>query len=212
MQDDLCLAIAFPSDDDAKALLDELHELEVEGRGTFDERLIVSRDGARVYVYGDTEERLGSARDLLHEAMQARGLGGMMRMSRWHPIEERWEPAELPLPRTDEEREAERLVRLARETEESLESGYAEWEVRIELPSHRETVELARRLEAAGVPVVRRWTYLLIGAANEDEAADLAHRLEVEAPEARVSVEPGGQMVYEVLPKNPFVVFGGLGL
>jgi len=38
-------------------------------------------------------------------------------------------------------------------------SGFAEREVRVELPSRRKTVEFAERLEAEGVPVVRRWTF-----------------------------------------------------
>ena len=47
---------------------------------------------------------------------------------------------------------------------------------------------------------------------NEDEATALAERLRTEAPEgATVEVEPGGAMVWEVSPKNPFAVFGGLG-
>jgi hypothetical protein len=59
---------------------------------------------------------------------------------------------------------------------------------------------------------VRRSTFVLVGAASEDEAHELAKRLEAEAPKgARVQVEPSGQMVWEVVPTNPFAVFGGLG-
>jgi hypothetical protein len=59
---------------------------------------------------------------------------------------------------------------------------------------------------------VRRYTFLLIGAENEDEAHRLAERLEAEVPEgSRVEVEAGGRMVWEVTPQNPFAVFGGLG-
>jgi hypothetical protein len=185
----------------------------MEGRGAFDERVIVSRDGSNVYLYADAEERLAAARELIDEALKERGLGAMLRLSRWHPIEQRWEDADLPLPRTTEERENERRIRLERETKESLESGYAEWEVRVGLPSHADTVELANRLEADGIAVVRRWTFLLIGAANEDEARSLAERLRAEAPEGSViEVEPGGEMVWEVAPSNPFAIFGGLGL
>jgi hypothetical protein len=213
VNDDLRLTVSFREEREAGELLDELRELEVEGRGAFDERVIVSRDGSSVYVYGDSEERLEAARELLDAAMRERSLGGMVRMTRWHPVEQSWEDAELPLPRTPAEQEAERRVRLERETEESLESGYAEWEVRIELPAHDQTVRLADQLEAEGIPVVRRWKFLLVGAANEDDARALAERLRAEAPAgADVHVEPGGEMVWEVAPRNPFAIFGGLGL
>ena len=53
---------------------------------------------------------------------------------------------------------------------------------------------------------------LVLGAANEDDARALAERLRGEAPDgAKVEVEPGGGMVWEVAPRNPFTFFGGLG-
>ena len=67
-------------------------------------------------------------------------------------------------------------------------------------------------LTVGGIPVTRRATFLLVGAVNQDEAKALAERLRAEAPEgAGIEVEPGGGMVWEVSPKNPFAVFGGLG-
>ena len=103
--------------------------------------------------------------------------------------------------------------RQAREATESRRSGYAAWEVRVELASPEATEELAERLEAEGFAVVRRSTFLLVGAVNEDQAHALAERLAEEAPEgSRIEVEPGGQMVWEVVPSNPFAVFGGLGV
>jgi hypothetical protein len=84
--------------------------------------------------------------------------------------------------------------------------------VRVELANHEDTVALADRLEAEGNAVVRRYTFLLVGALNEDDARALAERLERDAPEgARIDVEAGGGLVWEVAPENPFVVFGGLG-
>jgi len=213
MTDDLRLTVSLQEEQEALSVLEGLRELELEGEGEFRERVIVSHEGPRVFLYADTEERIEHARELVDDVLSERGLGAIVTLTRWHPIEQRWEDSRLPLPRTPEEREAERRIRLERETTESLESGYAEWEVRIELPSHEQTVLLAERLESEGIPVVRRFTYVLVGAANEDEARALADRLREEAPAgARVLVEPGGQMVWEVAPRNPFVVFGGLGI
>ena len=88
--------------------------------------------------------------------------------------------------------------------QEALEHGHAPWEVRVELPSHGEADELADKLEQEGYDVVRRWRYLIVGAGSEGEARELAKRL-------HGSVEPGGELVWEVVPQNPFAVFGGLG-
>ena len=57
-----------------------------------------------------------------------------------------------------------------------------------------------------------RWTHVFAGASDRDAAAALADRLRAEGPEARIDVQPGGEMVWQVRPANPFTVFfGGLG-
>ena len=56
-----------------------------------------------------------------------------------------------------------------------------------------------------GYGVVRRWTYVIAGTATREEArASSRGALHGE-------VEPGGELVWEVAPGNPFAVFGGLG-
>jgi hypothetical protein len=212
--DDWRLTVELADERAALDLVAWLHEARLEP-GELErlgERVIVSRDGARVFLYSDSEER---ARDV--ERLVLARLGhpavGRVELARWHPAEQRWEDAAVPLPRSDAEWRTEHDRLQAREAAESRASGEAEWEVRVELPSHDATTDLAERLEAEGVPVVRRWTFLLVGAANEDDAHALAERLEAEAPEgARIEVEPGGRMVWEVAPANPFAVFGGLGV
>ena len=83
------------------------------------------------------------------------------------------------------------------ETEQSRATGRAAWQVRIELPSHREAVQLAGRLRAEGRPVIRRWKYLILGADNEDEAGALAEMIRQAAspdPSVRVSVNPAAHV------------------
>jgi hypothetical protein len=66
-------------------------------------------------------------------------------------------------------------------------------------------------LEDEGLPVVSRWTYLIVGAENQDDANDIAKRLQREAPAGSVlHVEPGGGLAWQALGNNPFAVFGGL--
>jgi hypothetical protein len=175
-------------------------------------RVAVSRDGARVFLYADTEELARDADGIVRALLSSEGRQAAIALERWHPVAQDWEDAGVPLPQTETEVEAERGRQQAREASESLESGHAEWEVRVALPTRESTHELAEKLEAEGIPVTRRATFLLVGAVNEDEATTLAERLGTESPEgAVIEVEPGGAMVWEVSPKNPFAVFGGLG-
>jgi hypothetical protein len=59
-------------------------------------------------------------------------------------------------------------------------------------------------VRAEGYDVSRTFNYVIAGAATREQAAELARRV-------HGRVEPGGELVYEVQPRNPFAVFGGLG-
>jgi hypothetical protein len=213
MADDWRVTVELPGEDEARALAHWLHELHVEDAELtrLGDRVAVSRDDAVVFLYADREEPAREVARMVQAHLGDPG-AGTVELTRWHPVEQVWENAEVPLPQTEEEREAEHRRLQEREAAESRASGYAEWEVRVELPDHDATVSLADRLEAEGIPVTRRFTFLLVGASNEDEAHELAERLKGEAPEgAKIEVEPSGQMAWEVAPGNPFAVFGGLG-
>lgn len=214
MADDWRVTIDFDDEGDGTQLAEWLAavDLERDERSAFGERVIVSRDGSRVYLYTDSAE---PARELLRTVsarIEQEGHAAVTALEQWHPVEQAWRDGSIPLPSSPEALEEERERRQDREAAESVESGAAQWEVRIELSSHEDTVTLAERLESEGIPVVRRHTFLLAGAANEDGARELAEQLRAEVPEgARVEVEPGGGMVWEVAPRNPFTFFGGLG-
>ncbi len=136
---------------------------------------------------------------------------GEFKLDLWHHVEEEWEDASVPLPASPQEKQAEHERREQQETAESQASGLAEWEVRIEFDSHHDAVALAERLRQEGFErVVRRWKYLLVGTADEDDARALAERLKAQAPAAAtIHVEPGGGMAWQLMPRNPFAVFGG---
>ena len=117
----------------------------------------------------------------------------------------------MPLPTTATAKQAEHARLEAEETAEARATGVATWEVRIELASHHDAHALAEQLEGEGfTQIVRRWQYLLIGTADEDDAHTLAQRLQGELPAgARIEVEPGGGLAWQLSPRNPFAVFGG---
>jgi hypothetical protein len=153
-------------------------------------RLAVSNEGNVVFVYTPTRDEARRARALVEAELKELGLRAHgIRIEHWLHEEERWDD-EPPAPDTEEE---------------LLEEGYAPWEVRIECKSLEEAHELADRLEQEGYGVVRRFHYVIAGTATKDEAEELARRVHGE-------VEPGGELVWEATPQNPFIVFGGLGV
>jgi hypothetical protein len=154
-----------------------------------DERLAVTRDEDTVFVYASSHAQLERALPAIEAKLGELELRPeAVRREHWLEAEDRW----------DDEPRAESVEH------ETASHGYAPWEVRIQCRSHAEAKELALRLEAEGYGVVRRWSYVIAGTATREEAEELARALHGE-------VEPGGELVWETTPANPFAVFGGLG-
>jgi hypothetical protein len=215
MSDDWRLIVDFDEEHDGTQLLERLEALRfaAEERKRLGDRVIVSRDAGRVLFYTGTGTEARSLEELLRGDLEREDKTAVVSLERWHPAERVWKDADVPLPMTEAELEAEEDRYEAREEADAEATGFGDWEVRVELASHEDTVELAERLEAEGIPVVRRHMFLLVGAATEDDAKELAKRLKGEAPAGgTVHVQPGGEMVWEVTPPNPFVMIaGGLG-
>jgi hypothetical protein len=195
MKDDWRIRIELPEESQAESLLgrlgldlgtDDAKRLaeELEGR-----RLAVSRDDNELFVYASSPAEAERARGIVEAELADEGIEARTSaVERWLHEEERW-TGEPPQETWEEE---------------ELERGYAPWEVRVERDTHAEARQLADQLEQDGYDVIRRWRYLIVGTASEEEARDLAQRVHGEA-------EPGGDLVWEVTPQNPFAVFGGLG-
>ncbi len=168
------------------ALGDEASELagELEKR-----RLAVSYDDDEVFVYASARAEAERARAVIQAELRDLGVAAVTGpVEHWLEDEDRWD--DEPPDETWEE--------------EELERGYAPWEVRVSCESHRAARDLAEQLEQEGYSVERRWRHLIVGTASKEEADALAARLHGE-------VEPGGELVWETVPGNPFAIFGGLG-
>lgn len=174
-------------------------------------RVATSVEGDHIFLYADSKATAEIVRESVRGVMDRNGILGSLTVWRWHPIEERWEDAEKPLPDTEAKQEQEHERLIEEEDEESRESPYAEWEVRVTLPTHHDARALAERLHTEGVPLRDFWRHLLIGAPDEDAAQALASRVRSESPEgSEVIVEAVGQPIWEDL--NPYSIFGGLGV
>jgi hypothetical protein len=216
MADDFRIVVEFEDEGGGLHLGRLLGEREFAGeiREQLGNGVLVTRDGPHVFLYTGTLAQAAAARRTVEEVLAEHGMEAQVSpVARWHPAEERWEDATAPVPMSPAEAEAERERARAREAREAAESGYADWEVRVDLPSHREAVDFADRLEAEGItPITRRWKYLLIGTATEEDAQALAERLRGEVPRgASVRAEPSATIAWEVAGGNPFSLFGGFG-
>lgn len=187
---------------EARSLADDVGE-------SLGDRVAVSRDDGVLFLYADTEEAARAAADVVRADVEEHGWSASVAVERWHDDAEEWKDASVPLPASDAERAAEHAELVGEEDEETAAADYAGWEIRVDLPSHRDAKRLAESLEAEGVKPVRRWKYLFVGAPDEDEARKWAERLRAEAaPGSKVTVEATFTSVEK---NNPFAIFGAGG-
>jgi hypothetical protein len=192
-QDDWRIRIELPDEEGARGFLDRLGLSKGDAEELADElrahRLAVSRDGDTVFVYASSGMQAEQASRIVERELEDEGMTPTRFVTeRWLHEEERW----------DDEPEQPDVE------EDMLERGYAPWEVRVELESLDEADKLADQLRAEGYDVSRTFKYVVAGTADRGQAVELAKRV-------HGHVEPGGELVYEVQPSNPFAVFGGLG-
>jgi len=190
--DDWRIRIELPDEAGAQDLLGRLglrqSDAEELAEDLREHRLAVSQDGDTVFVYAATGMQAEQAARIIESELDDQGLTPARFVTeRWLGDEERW----------DDEPEQPDVE------EELLQRGYAPWEVRVEADSLREAHDLAEELRSEGYDVSRTFTYVIAGAGSREEAVELARRVHGE-------VEPGGELVYEVQPQNPFAIFGGL--
>jgi hypothetical protein len=192
-RDDWRIRIELPDEEGARGFLENLglarrdaEELAGELR---EHRLAVSRDEDTVFVYAASGMQAEQASRIVEEELQESDWEPKrFLIEHWLDDEDRWDDEP---PTTDTEHDL-------------LSRGYAPWEVRIECESLAVAGDLAEQLRSEGYGVSHTFNYVIAGTHTRAEAIELARRVHGE-------VEPGGELVYEVQPQNPFAVFGGLG-
>jgi hypothetical protein len=191
--DDWRIRIELPDEEGARGLLERLGFASSDAKELAQElrahRLAVSQDGDTVFVYAATGMQAEHASRVVEQELQDAGVTpNRLVTERWLRDEDRWndDPDQGGV------------------EEELLDRGYAPWEVRIETKTLGEAHDLAEQLRGEGYDVSRTFTFVIAGTASREQAAELARRFHGQ-------VEPGGELVYEVRPQNPFAVFGGLG-
>lgn len=215
MDDDWRLQINLEDKGAVGEIADHLRssELEHDLATELDKRVILSHEGETIYLYAGDRDQLDRARPAIEKFLDSKGWKADLELRHWHKEADEWESPDAAEPTTPAEKEAEHERRIEIEDEETEErGGRAAYEVRAEFPSHKEAREFAAKLKEEGFEPVRRWHYLVVGAADEDAAKELADRIRAEAPaDAKVKAEYSLAYVYGERAPNPFFWLGGLG-
>ena len=190
-RDEWRVEVALDADDNGRSLGDRLRSLDLDdnARERLGGSVIVTRDGTNLFFYAWHKESAREAERVVRDLMEEEGLAGQVSLVRWHPVAEEWRPASESLPATPEEREAEERRKTEAGIREHADSGQYPWEVVIDLPDLGSTRRLADELIERGLPIKRRFKYLLVGAPTEEAAIELGQSFEGRVPEgSHVSV------------------------
>jgi hypothetical protein len=132
-----------------------------------------------VSAYTNNRATAEAAAQVALEVTGQHGLAARVSVECWRPVKRQWEDAsavsqrDLDEERDHQQREDRRL---------SAETGVAQWRVRVELRTHRDTVALARRLSNDGHQVDQDWKSVVVSADTEDDAHRLAEKTGQYAP------------------------------
>ena len=182
-------------------------ELYEHARRALAERAVVAHDGTNVYAYATSQRNAAAAQRALEDLARQQHSEVRCTLERWHPLRNEWESADVA---ADELAPADETLAAERE-EAERESSVPQYELRLQLPTHREAIALAHRLAADGVPTQRHWHYLLIGAWTVDDAQALEAQLRADIP-AGATVKIEHTLAHAVdaegrATMNPFVRF-----
>jgi hypothetical protein len=165
-------------------------DLDDEVRERLGERVYISRNGPQLFLYAQTEQQAREAESVLRSLVAEDDLSAdFLGVTRWHPAEQEWKDAAIPLPGTKAGVGQELERREDAEQAEADREGY-DWLVKINLPSAGDSERLAESLRAAGHPVHRIWRWVTVDALSEESANALVESLREELPpDAEIWVE-----------------------
>jgi hypothetical protein len=135
------------------------------------------RWGTQIFVYAPSAGSADEAAQVAREVLARHDVSAPVRTEYWSPREQKWRDADEMSADVAAERQAVHEYLQEQQRERSVTTGFPAWQVRVEVPSHRDMVTLAGHLTAQGWRVRPRRRHLIVGADCEDDAKGLARAL-----------------------------------
>jgi hypothetical protein len=140
----------------------------------FGDQVAVGSSATRIFMYAPSTEMADEAAQVARELLAQRNINAPVWMEVWSRPEQMWRDADdrsagPAVQRHTDRQEAER--------KRSVTTGVPAWQVRVDMPSHREVIALADHLAAQGWQVRRRPRSLIVSANCEDDAKGLGRAL-----------------------------------
>jgi hypothetical protein len=138
------------------------------------DQVAVGSSATRIFMYAPSIGLADEAAQVARELLAQRNINAPVWTEVWSLPEQLWRDAGDPsagpaVQRHTDRQEAER--------KRSATTGVPAWQVRVDMPSHRDVIALADHLAAQGWQVRRRPRFLIVSANCEDDAKGLGRAL-----------------------------------
>ena len=149
----------------------------------FGDQVTVSSGNTYTFVYAPSIGLADEAAQVACELLVLQNINVPVRTEFWSLREQQWQDADDPSAGPAAQRPADRpeaqrhADRQEAERKRSVMTGVPAWQVRIEVPSHRDAIALAGQLAAQGWRVRRRPRSVIVSANCEDDAKGLGRAL-----------------------------------
>jgi len=141
------------------------------------DQVAVSSSKTQIFLYAPSVVSADEAAQVACEVLARHDVSAPVRTERWSSREQQWRDADEMSTDVADELQAVHEYRQEQERERSVTARFPAWQVRVEVPSHRDVVALAGHLVAQGWRVRPRRRHLIVGADCEDDAKGLAREL-----------------------------------
>ena len=154
-----------------------------DARERLGKRVYVSRNGPQLFLYTGSEQQAREAEMVVRGLLVADNLSAEFTgVTRWHPVEQEWKDASIPLPQTEREVRQELERKEEAERAQFEDEGFYDWLVKINLPSSTDAERIAETLDAAGQPVHRIWRWVTVDVPTEEIGNELISSLREALP------------------------------
>jgi hypothetical protein len=141
------------------------------------DQVAIGSGGTRIFLYAPSVGSADEAAQVAREVLARHDVSAPVRTERWSPRDQEWRDADEMSADVAAERQAVHEYRQEQERERSVTTGFPAFQVRVEVPSHRDVVALAGHLASQGWRVRPRRRHLIVWADCEDDAQELVRAL-----------------------------------
>ena len=214
MGDDWRVRIAFDEDDPPELPESGEQALVAALRSRLSDQVAVTSNGTEIFLYAPAAGSADEAAQVAREVLARHDVSAPVRTERWSRLDQEWrDMTDEPSADIAAELQAAHEYRQEQERERSRRAGFPAWQVRVNVPSHRDVVALAGHLAAQGWRVRRRRRHLLVGADCEDDAKGLVRELSGDGGADAETAFRVGRVSYSYMlfDASSTQVFGGNG-